>query len=146
MKKLKTIFTDACNRSAFIQRMLVDIVLDAPARIGELAHSIIDRSERGRGMLEDIQIYRQHGHQIRMQHAASILQMHGYKPRIDWSDVPCIWVGDDTIECMWDVMNGEPEYHPKWLPMHERNVDALIDKRELFSFIMQNEPSVGETK
>ena len=142
MKKLKAIFADACNRNALMQRMLVDIVLDAPARLGELAHSIIDRSERGRGMLEDIQIYRQHGHIIRMQHAASILQMHGYKPRIDWSDVPCIWVNDDTIECMWDVMNGEPEYHPKWLPMHERNIDALIDKRELFSFIMQNEPQL----
>tara|TARA_Y100000361_G_scaffold47054_1_gene40769 strand:- start:3051 stop:3491 length:441 start_codon:yes stop_codon:yes gene_type:complete len=146
MKKLKRIFADACNRNALMQRMLVDIALDAPKWIGELAHSIIDRSERGRGMLEDLQIYRQYGHKIRMHYAANILQMHGFKPRIDKSDVPCIWVGDDTIECMWDSMNGEPEYHPKWLPMHERNIDALVDKRELFSFIMQNEPSIGETK
>lgn len=143
MKKLKTIFANAANRNALIQRMLVDIVLDAPARIGEIAHSIIERSERGRGMLEDLQIYRQYGHIIRMHHAANILQMHGFKPRIDKSDVPCIWVGEETIECMWDSMNGEPEYHPKWLPMHERNVDALVDKRELFSFIMQHEPVTG---
>lgn len=146
MKKLRTIFADACNRNALAQRMLVDIVLDAPKWLGEFAHSIIDRSERGRGMLEDLQIYRQHGYIIRMNHAASILQMHGYKPRIDKSDVPCIWIGEHTIECMWDTMNGEPDYHPKWLPMHERNIDALIDKRELFSFIMQHEPSTGETR
>ena len=146
MKKLRTIFANACNRNALIQRMLVDIVLDAPKWLGECAHSIIDRSERGRGMLQDIQIYRQHGHQIRMHHAANILQMHGYRPRIDKSDVPCIWVGEETIECMWDSMNGEPDYHPRWLPMHERNIDALIDKRELFSFIMQHSPSTGEAK
>lgn len=143
MKKLKAVFADACNRNALMQRMLVDIVLDAPKWIGEFAHSIIDRSERGRGMLEDLQIYRQHGHAMRMQHAADLLRVRGYRPRICKSDVPCIWVGEHTIECMWDAMNGEPDYHPRWIPMHERNVDALVDKRELWSFMMQH-PASGE--
>ena len=143
MKKLKRIFADAVNRNALIQRMLVDIVLDAPKWLGEFAHSIIDRSERGRGMLQDIQIYRQHGHAMRMQHAADLLQVRGYRPRIDKSDVPCIRIGEHTIECMWDTMNGEPDYHPRWLPVHERNIDALVDRRELWSFIMQH-PASGE--
>ena len=143
MKKLKAVFADALNRNALAQRMLVDIVLDAPKWLGEFAHSIIDRSERGRGMLQDIQIYRQHGHAMRMQHAADLLQVRGYRPRIDKSDVPCIRIGEHTIECMWDTMNGEPDYHPRWLPVHERNIDALVDRRELWSFIMQH-PASGE--
>lgn len=145
MKKLRTIFSDACNRNALAQRMLVELVLDAPKWIGEFAHRIIDRSERGKGMLEDLQIFRQHGHQIRINDAARILQVRGYRPRIDRSDVPCIWVGEHTIECMWDSMNGEPDYHPRWLPMHERNIDALVDKRELFSWMLQH-PATGEEK
>ncbi len=145
MKKLKAVFADACNRNALTQRMLVELVLDAPKWIGEFAHGIIACSERGQGMLEDLQIFRQHGHQIRINDAARILQVRGYRPRVDRSDVPCIWIGDETIECMWDSMNGEPDYHPKWLPMHGRNIDALIDKRELFSWMLQH-PASGEGK
>lgn len=142
MKKLIISFlVNVMNRFDLLQRISVDVVMDGPAWLGQIVHDILDRCEPGREYLEDRQISLGHHRYMRMQEAARILRMHGYPAKID-RDPPRIWIGEETIDCVWDIMNGEPELHPRHHAL-PRNVDALVLKHDVFSHIMQFYPPVA---
>jgi len=132
---IKKTFCDLANKYELIQYALVDIALDAPKFLRKIANRILEHSESGQGALEDMQIYRKIGNRIRVHHAVEMLQDAGLQPRVDRVDNYCIWIGDDCISFLFDVMNGEPYHHPQWVKTNERNVDGLVDKREVESLI-----------
>jgi len=142
MKKLIISFlVSVLNRFDLLQRISVDVVMEGPAWLGQIVHDILDRCDPGMEYLEDRQIARGHHRYIRMQEGARLLNMHGLKPRIDY-DPPRIWIGEDTIDCVWDSMNGEPELHPRHHAL-PRNVDALVVRDDVFKLILARGVSKG---
>lgn len=137
-------FYNALNSSDLMQRALVDFVIDGPKWLADWALKVLKDSERGSGLLEDVMIIRDRSNYIRVRRAVELLRDLGHDAKADRVDGYCIWIGDESIDFIWDTMNGEPQYHPVFLPTHERNVDALVDRREVLSFISKH--SLGEEK
>lgn len=135
---IKKTFCEMINRYDIMQRAMVDIVIDAPDWIAKIFERILSHSERGSGMLEDVRVYRKLSNDMRVHHACELLAAAGFKPRVDRVSNYCIWIGEEKIDFLFDVMNGEPKIHPEFLPAHERNIDALVDAREVRSIISTN--------
>ena len=114
---MKKLIIDIMNRFDSLQHVAVHLVLDAPAWMGEIAHSMLEHCKPGIEYLEDRQISLGYHRYMRMQEAARILRMHGHAAKIE-HDPPRIWIGEETIDCVWDVMN------------------ALVVKKSVFEFIL----------
>ena len=135
---MKTTFIKLMNRYEILQRSLVDLVLDGPEFIANYAERILSHSERGRGLLNDQKIYRELTDHIRVTSAVRKLQEAGFSCTVDRQEGYCIWLRSHNIDFVWDTMNDEPDYHPRWITTNERNIDALVDRREIDYYIFQN--------
>ena len=137
-------FYNALNSSDLMQRALVDFVIDGPKWLADWAFKVLKDSERGSGLLEDVMIWNDRSNHMRVRKAVELLRDLGHDAKADRSDGYCIWIGEESIDFVWDSMNGEPEYHPQFMPTAERNVDALVDRREVLSFISKH--ALGEER
>lgn len=128
-------FLNLMNRFEAIQYCLVDLVLDSPEIIANQANRILANCERGRGLLEDQKIFRGISDHMRVNSAVRKLQDAGFDCKVDRIDGYCIWIEDETIDFVFDSLNGEPDLHPKFIKTNERNIDALVSKKEVEMFI-----------
>ncbi len=132
---IKKTFVSLMNKYEIMQHALVDLVLDAPQLISFYSLRVLNHCERGRGLLNDQKIFRELTDNIRVASAVRKLQDAGFSCTVDRIDGYCIWIEDETIDFVFDTLNGEPEFHPKFIKTNERNIDALVSKKEVEMFI-----------